>query len=127
MKKISKRLLERIVSAVLAIIIWIAMPVRIIYNIPVYAAEEEMQEKRVLGCGHNHKDYTLLTLQPIGENVLSTGKYYLDGDISIKGNLVIPENATVEICLNGYTLTFDGTDNYVDGGIGENLGGVAFI
>lgn len=120
MKKISKRLLERIVSAVLAIIIWIAMPVRIIYNIPVYAAEEEMQEKRVLGCGHNHKDYTLLTLQPIGENVLSTGKYYLDGDISIKGNLVIPENATVEICLNGYTLTFDGTDNYVDGGIGEN-------
>lgn len=51
------------------------------------------------GSGHSGKKLT----KTYGN--LSSGKYFLDGDIFLTGRLVIPEGKTVEICLNGYKIS----------------------
>lgn len=39
-----------------------------------------------------------------GGNSLSTGNYYLSGDVTLTESLRIPGDADVNLCLNGYVL-----------------------
>ena len=38
---------------------------------------------------------------------LTDGSYYLDQDVTLTDNLTVPENATVTLDLNGFTLQGD--------------------
>lgn len=62
-------------------------------------------------CTHgSHEGYIELTSEYLAthNDRLSSGKYYLSGDLNYSGSyyLDVAPNANVELCLNGHTLTF---------------------
>lgn len=62
-------------------------------------------------CTHgSHEGYIELTSEYLAthNDRLSSGKYYLSGDLNYSGSyyLDVAQNANVELCLNGHTLTF---------------------
>lgn len=62
-------------------------------------------------CTHgSHEGYIELTSEYLAthNDRLSSGKYYLSGDLNYSGSyyLDVASNANVELCLNGHTLTF---------------------
>ena len=44
---------------------------------------------------------------------LTDGSYYLDQDVTLTDNLTVPENATVTLDLNGFTLQGNGTGSVI--------------
>ena len=68
---------------------------------------------------------------------LTDSSYYLDQDVTLTDNLTVPENATVTLDLNGFTLQGNGTGSVITvegtlfindsstSGVGEITGGNA--
>ena len=78
---------------------------------PTTAMAMDSQAEYTGVCTHgSHEGYTELTSEYLTthNDRLNSGKYYLSGDLNYSGSwyLDVAKNATVELCLNGHTLTF---------------------
>lgn len=57
-------------------------------------------------AAHTHGDRTFLPLPADAQALTESGSYYLSGDITLGGNLVVRgEGVIVDLCLNGHMLT----------------------
>ncbi|MFR5832610.1 MAG: InlB B-repeat-containing protein [Acutalibacteraceae bacterium] len=77
-----------------AIVLAVSLPVS-----TAFAAEGEPE-----ATVHDHNDRTWTELTADG-GTLESGNYYLAGDVTLTTDITIADNATVTLCLNGYTLT----------------------
>ena len=77
-----------------AIVLAVSLPVS-----TAFAAEGEPE-----ATIHDHNDRTWTELTADG-GTLESGNYYLAGDVTLTTDITIADNATVTLCLNGYTLT----------------------
>ena len=85
--------------------------VMLVGGIPTTAMAIDSQAEYTGVCAHgSHDGYTELTSEYLAthNDRLSSGKYYLSEDLNYSGSyyLDVAQNATVELCLNGHTLTF---------------------
>lgn len=80
--------------------------------------EEDEPLAQLADGGHTAKDHGGWTaLSAAG--TLNTGSYYLTGNVT--GNLVIQAGATVDLCLNGYTLDAAGSGSVITVNAGATL------
>ena len=61
-------------------------------------------------CDGSHNDLTWKPLSVPSDNELPSGNYYLEEDLQIASMLIIADNATVNLCLNGHVLEYTGSD-----------------
>ena len=85
--------------------------VMVVGLIPTAAMAMDSQAEYTGVCTHgSHEGYIELTSEYLTTHYdrLNSGKYYLSEDLDYSGSwyLDVAENATVELCLNGHTLTF---------------------
>ncbi len=55
-------------------------------------------------ASHSHNGISFDTLLPADGGKLTSGNYYLDGDVTLKDGISISSGEEVKLCLNGHTL-----------------------
>ncbi len=59
-------------------------------------------------ASHSHNGISFDTLLPADGGKLTSGNYYLDGDVTLKDGISISSGEEVKLCLNGHTLNGPG-------------------
>ena len=94
MKRLAVLLIGTLFVLCVAIVLAVSLPVS-----TAFAAEGEPE-----ATVHDHNDGTWTAITADG-GTLESGNYYLAGDVTLTTDITIADNATVTLCLNGYTLT----------------------
>ena len=94
MKRLAVLLIGTLFVLCVAIVLAVSLP-----GSTAFAAEGEPE-----ATVHDHNDRTWTELTADG-GTLQSGNYYLAGDVTLTTDITIAVNATVTLCLNGYTLT----------------------
>ena len=103
---------KKLISALLAALICAASAGAILlfgtHSLRAHAADDSTVHDAIFGTAHGESGVTALATET---EIADGGKYYLDG--SLNRDIVVPEGATVELCLNGKTLTGTGEGSVI--------------
>ena len=102
MKRLAVLLIGTLFVLCVAIVLAVSFAIVLAVSLPVstaFAAEGEPE-----ATVHDHNDGTWTAITADG-GTLESGNYYLAGDVTLTTDITIADNATVTLCLNGYTLT----------------------
>lgn len=81
------------------------------YEVKADAASKALSLVKKAASEHTHDGITFNEVLTQTSGNLAAGNYYLTDNLTLTGTLIIPTDTTVNICLNGKTITgFDGAN-----------------
>ena len=123
MKRLAVLLIGTLFVLCVAIVLAVSLPVSTAFAAEGETATDTGSEATV----HDHNDETWTELTATGGTIGegSTAEnpafYYLTSNVTLTTDITIADNATVTLCLNGYTLTGAGTNAVITVGDGVDF------